>query len=101
MATNLCLNLLRNKKHVLPLCDNGKIVNNNNEFEQLEAKIVMDAIFLTESESIRAICFMYYADGMTLKEIGETIGLSISGVRKRIMEFNKRALKKLNKENTL
>jgi DNA-directed RNA polymerase specialized sigma24 family protein len=37
------------------------------------------------------MCFMYHADGMTLKEIGDAMGLSISGVRKRLAAFNTRA----------
>jgi RNA polymerase sigma-70 factor (ECF subfamily) len=48
-----------------------------------------------ESEENRAIYFMYHADGMTLKEIGEAAGLSISGVRKRLEAFRSRVKSKL------
>jgi RNA polymerase sigma-70 factor (ECF subfamily) len=60
-------------------------------YDEVDAKLIMEAILKTESESNRAICFMYHADGMTLKEIGEAVGLSISGVRKRLMAFESRA----------
>jgi RNA polymerase sigma-70 factor (ECF subfamily) len=94
IATNTCLNRIRQKKHrsevsgdsgdvPLPVMDSG--------YDKVDAKLIMEAILKTESESNRAICFMYHADGMTLKEIGEAVGLSISGVRKRLMAFESRA----------
>ena len=94
IATNTCLNRIRQKKHrnevssdsadiPLPVMDSG--------YDEVDAKLIMEAILKTESESMRAICFMYHADGMTLKEIGEVVGLSISGVRKRLTAFASRA----------
>jgi RNA polymerase sigma-70 factor (ECF subfamily) len=53
--------------------------------------MIMDAIFENESEKTRLICYMYYADGMTLQEIGKAAGLSWSGVRKRLQAFASRA----------
>ena len=94
IATNTCLNRIRwRRRHressqtpedlILPVQDQG--------FDETEAKMIMEMIFEAESESTRSICFMYFVDGMTLKEIGEAIGLSISGVRKRLQAFNERA----------
>ena len=93
IATNICLNKLRQRKSqgisidtiLLPLSAHDP------QFEKVENSILMDAIFQNESESTRAICFMYHGDGMTLREIGEVMGLSISGVRKRLLAFNARA----------
>jgi RNA polymerase sigma-70 factor (ECF subfamily) len=97
MATNLCLNRIRDKRNLrrfaegeeeaLPFIDRGS--------DYVEAKLITEAIMKDESESDRTICFMYYADGMTLKEIGDTVGLSISGVRKRLLGFQKRAKLKM------
>jgi RNA polymerase sigma-70 factor (ECF subfamily) len=56
-----------------------------------EAKMIIDAILKTESAESRAICFMYHADGMTLAEIAGLYGISISGVRKRLLALAKRA----------
>ncbi len=64
-------------------------------FDKVEAKMMITAILETESESTRSICFMYYADDMTLEEIGQAVGMSISGVRKRLVAFQKRAKAKL------
>jgi len=93
MATNICLNRLRIKKREI-----HKDFSNNDEallfykdegFDQIDAELLLEAILNDESEMNRAICFMYHADGMTFKEIGEVIGLSISGVRKRLEAFKK------------
>jgi RNA polymerase sigma-70 factor (ECF subfamily) len=98
IATNICLNRLKTKRRhgesavepeTLPLAAH------DTAYDEVDARIVMEAILKTESESTRAICFMYHADGMTLKEIGETVGMSISGVKKRLDTFNKRARIKL------
>jgi len=55
----------------------------------------LEDILKYESETDRAICFMYHADDMTLKEIGDAVGLSVSGVRKRLEAFKSRARIKL------
>jgi RNA polymerase sigma-70 factor (ECF subfamily) len=99
IATNTCLNRIRGKKRsretfhenmeeLLPAYhDRG--------FDHVEAKLLLEGILDAESESTRGICFMYFADGMTLKEIGEVLGMSVSGVRKRIRSFNARARAKI------
>ena len=102
IATNVCLNRLRQRKRQstnephpnLPQTDEGF----DSQFERVENCMLMDDILRSESESTRAICFMYHGDGMTLREIGEVTGLSISGVRKRLLAFNARAKVKLEGE---
>ena len=100
IATNVCLNKLRKGKwetredfsgageNLLAKVDEG--------FEQVELGILIEDILEDESELNRSICFMYHADGMTLKEIGEVVGLSISGVKKRLDAFKSRARLKLH-----
>lgn len=91
MATNICLNRLRKKKRESPLdLEHLEFRCTDEGFAQVEAQLLLDVILKDESEMNRTICFMYHADGMTLKEIGEAIGLSISGVRKRLESFKKR-----------
>jgi RNA polymerase sigma-70 factor (ECF subfamily) len=100
MATNVCLNRLRAGKRELP----GDYFSGGEDFfpaadedvgGQVDAELLVQAILEDESEQTRAICFMYHADGMTLKEIGEAAGMSISGVRKRLETFKVRARLKL------
>ena len=99
MATNVCLNRLRKSKWEAPTVfseDNGtRFFYEDGGFEQVDAELLLEAVLKDESEMNRAICFMYHADGMTLKEIGEAVGLSISGVRKRLEAFKSRARVKL------
>jgi RNA polymerase sigma-70 factor (ECF subfamily) len=98
MATNICLNRLRKTKRETPRDFSGDeylFFTNDEGFAQTEAKLLLEDILKDESETNRAIYFMYYADGMTLKEIGEAVGLSISGARKRLEAFKSRAQLKL------
>ena len=99
MATNICLNRLRKKKREIPRDFSDEAENPlsraDEGFDQVEAELAMEAILKDESEMNRSICFMYYADGMTLKEIGEAVDLSIAGVRKRLETFKGRARLKL------
>ena len=102
MATNVCLNRLRGRKRVvLGLFSGGEETFSaaDGSYEQVDAELLVKAILEDESEETRAICFMYHADGMTLSEIGEAVGLSISGVRKKLESFRKRARLKLGEDN--
>ena len=65
------------------------------EFERIENSMLIDVILQDESETTRAMCLMYHVDGMTLREIGDVMGMSISGIRKRLLAFNTRAKLKL------
>ena len=101
MATNLCLNRLRAKKREAPgsLTGEGEALFQVDEnFSQVDAKLLVDSILEDESEETRTILFMYFSDGMTLKEIGDALELSISGVKKKIDSFKKRARLKLGED---
>lgn len=49
-----------------------------------------DADFDRESESTRAIAVMRLLDGMTLEEVAREVGLSVSGIRKRLRTMKAR-----------
>jgi RNA polymerase sigma-70 factor (ECF subfamily) len=93
IATNICLNRIRWKKRHAedPSEAMDEFTAAERGFDQVEAGIIMNAIFENESGKTRTICYMYHVDGMTLKEIGGAVGLSISGVRKRLTAFAARA----------
>jgi len=98
VATNICLNRLRQRKRQVSDGEDPQELFPavpDTQFDRIEKNMIIEAILRDESESTRAICFMYHSDGMTLREIGEAIGLSISGVRKRLIAFNTRAKIKL------
>jgi RNA polymerase sigma-70 factor (ECF subfamily) len=104
VATNVCLNRLRDRKRT----DRGDMPGREEfsfaggeacgEYDLVDAKLLVEAILEDESEDTRTICFMYHGDGMTLREIGEAVGLSISGIRKRLEAFRKRARLKLGED---
>ena len=47
-------------------------------------RLTLEDIFRHERPSTRAIAVMRYVDGMTLEEVATEVGLSVSGVRKRL-----------------
>ncbi|MDR2184933.1 MAG: sigma-70 family RNA polymerase sigma factor [Treponema sp.] len=99
IATNTCLNRLRWKKRrreAIRDPEDLALPSKDRELEHTEARLVLEGILETESELTRGICYMYHADGMTLKEIGEAVGMSVSGVRKRLEAFKARARIKLD-----
>ena len=101
IATNTCLNRLRQRKWQGISSQTPEALFpavHDPEFARVEAGMIMEAILENESESDRTICCLYHRDGMTLQEIGELMGLSISGVRKRLFAFNARAKLKLKGE---
>ncbi|MDR0497636.1 MAG: sigma-70 family RNA polymerase sigma factor [Treponema sp.] len=110
MATNLCLNMLRARKGERLLSEEFFAAEGGYEpateaegrgspLAQVDAELLVKAILEDESEGTRVICYMYHADGMTLKEIGEAVGLSVSGVRKKLETFRRRARLKLGEEH--
>jgi len=100
MATNVCLNRLRTRKREVnnESLSNGEGLNFDidTSYEQIDAELLSQAILEDETEEMRAICFMYYSDGMTFKEIGNAVGMSISGVRKKLETFKERVRQKYN-----
>jgi DNA-directed RNA polymerase specialized sigma subunit len=85
MATNGGLNWFKEKgeqgreKWEIGIKDNG--------YEQVEAKIIVKAILDEQDETTRKIYFYKYHDDMTLKQIGEVVGLGKSAVQKRIKKL--------------
>jgi RNA polymerase sigma-70 factor (ECF subfamily) len=93
MATRVCLNWIRGKRRhagddgaafdetVFPVVDAS--------FDEAEARLVTEAIMRQVSEEMRTLLYLYFVDGMSLEETGRILGLSASGVRKRIVKFRK------------
>ena len=62
----------------------------DDEQEGCEARGILAKIFSREQESTRTIAVLHYVDGMTLEETAEMVGLSVSGVRKRLRTLQAR-----------
>ena len=86
-ATRLCLNRIRDKKRRGLDVDSSELLLTiacAEEDDGIEARGLLAKIFSKEQESTRTIATLHYIDGMTLEETAETVGLSVSGVRKRL-----------------
>ena len=100
MATNVCLNIIRYDKS-RPQQDNSDVLtyiaSNDDAESRIEARDFLDRIFAKEKVSTGEIAVMHYVDKMTLNEVAEMSGLSVSGVRKRLRKLTETA-KSLNLE---
>jgi RNA polymerase sigma-70 factor (ECF subfamily) len=94
IATNVCLNVLRSEKR-RPQTHNETILANIAAADDPESKVLsrhfLERVFAREMPSTRAIAVMHYVDGMTHEEVAREVGLSVSGVRKRLRTLRARA----------
>ena len=99
MATNLCLNRIRDGKRRRETADGGLIdrIADAGELEpRLTARSVLERLFGGHQDSTRVIAVLHYVDGMTLEEVAGEVGMSVSGVRKRLRSL-RRSLAELEK----
>ena len=87
MATNLCLNRIRdaNRRRTTANQDLLEQIADLEDAEgQIEARSILAKLFGRQQESTRTMAVLHYVDRMTLKEVAEEVGMSVSGVRKRL-----------------
>ncbi len=93
MATNLCLNRLRERRGrppSQPLEDAPEeLVQRVAHCGEVEARSLLDMIFRRHKDGTRTMAILHYLDGMTLEETAQETGLSVSGVRKRLSALRK------------
>jgi RNA polymerase sigma-70 factor (ECF subfamily) len=93
IATNVCLNVIRTS-HRRPVSAGDEMLDRFASAEDVEARAidrhVLDGIFSRERASTRTMAVMHYVDGMTLEEVAGHVGLSVSGVRKRLRQLKER-----------
>ena len=90
MATNLCLNRLRDKKRKPETASDElllSIASADEVVPSIEARSVLDRLFGNQPESTRTIAVLHYVDGMTLAETAMEVEMSVSGVRKRLRKL--------------
>ena len=87
-ATRLCLNRIRDKKRRGLDCDMSELLLSiacaDDDEGEKEARGILAKLFSREPESSRTIAVLHFVDGMTLEETAREVGLSVSGVRKRL-----------------
>lgn len=94
MATNVCLNLIRsNRRRPLNAGEEvlERIASSDDVEERALDRTVLDGVFRTERASTKTMAVLHYVDGMTLEEVASHVGLSVSGVRKRLRLLKERS----------
>jgi RNA polymerase sigma factor (sigma-70 family) len=87
IATNLCLNRLRDRRREPAGADEAvleRIARAEDPAGGREARSLLDRLFRRHPESSRTLAVLHYVDGLTLAEVARAAGLSVSGVRKRL-----------------
>ncbi|MFO0631240.1 MAG: sigma-70 family RNA polymerase sigma factor [Nannocystaceae bacterium] len=89
-ATNVCLNRLRSQRR-RPSEPAGELLSRIADLEampgQVQARSLLDRVLGREPESSATIAVLHLVDGHTLEETAEIVGLSVSGVRKRLRKL--------------
>jgi RNA polymerase sigma-70 factor (ECF subfamily) len=87
IATNLCLNRIRDRRRRATSGDDAlleRIASAEDGESAAGARLLLDRLFGRQPESSRTIAVLHYVDGLTLEEVAEVVGLSVSGVRLRL-----------------
>ena len=87
MATNLCLNRIRDRKRRPETADEERLYQIACAQESgaaSDARLLLDRLFGRQPESSRTIAVLHYVDGLTLAQVAGEVRMSVSGVRKRL-----------------
>jgi RNA polymerase sigma-70 factor (ECF subfamily) len=104
ISTNVCLNVLRTQRVQASETDE-ELLMQIAVYDEAEERLIrrdrLERIFRKEKPSTRTIAVMHFVDGMTLQEVSQEVGLSLSGVRKRLRALRERlaASKEINHES--
>ena len=97
IATNVCLNQLRTEHRHPEDADDALLMRIAGGAADAEsralARRVLDRLFGANDPlavSSRAIAVMHLVDGMTLEEVATEVGMSVSGIRKRLLGMRAR-----------
>jgi RNA polymerase sigma-70 factor, ECF subfamily len=92
IATNVCLNRIRTKRR-RPEDGDALLVEiaaKTDPEARSAARAMLDVLFRNEPEDTAAIAVMHLYDQMTLEEVAGEVGMSVSGVRKRLAKLRAR-----------
>jgi RNA polymerase sigma factor (sigma-70 family) len=95
MATRCSLNKIRTRRRRPERQDSDgelleRIATSPSAAGQVEARSFLQKIFSREQESTGTIAVLHLLDGLTLAEVAAEVGLSVSGVRKRLRTLKAR-----------
>ncbi len=90
IATNVCLNRIRGRRRRPEDGDPdvvAQIAAHTEPGERSTARSVLDALFRHEPDDTAVMAVMHLHDKMTLEEVAAEMGMSVSGVRKRLAKL--------------
>lgn len=89
IATNTCLNRLRSKKRRREDGEDivAEIAEATDPAARNLARAALDALFRHEPADTALIAVLHLHDKMTLEETAAEVGMSVSGVRKRLAKL--------------
>ena len=90
MATNVSLNLIRKERGFEAQSSQDLFVHiacSRGLEEQTWATKFLGKLWAQQQDSTRTIAVLHLVDGMTLEETAEEMGMSVSGVRKRLRKL--------------
>lgn len=90
IATNLCLNRLRSSRRRPETTDSEllmDIATTSDPAARTAARAALDRLFRHEPEGTALCAVLHLYDKMTLEEVAEEVGMSVSGVRKRLRKL--------------
>lgn len=92
MATNLCLNRIRDAARRPETRDEAVLaaIATADPDRALDARLLLDRLFRREPVSTRTMAVLHYVDGLTYEEVARETHLSVSGVRKRLRRLRER-----------
>lgn len=87
MATRLSLNRIRERKR-RPTTNDEELLCRLASLEalpaRLESRSILRSLFGRQPDSTRVMAVLHFSDGLTLQEVSRQVGMSVSGVRKRL-----------------
>jgi len=91
MATNTCLNHLRSARR-RPEDPGDELLQQIAQASQpgglVEARSFLASLFQAVPSNTGLIAVLHLVDGMTLEEVAREVGMSVSGVRKRLRQLD-------------
>jgi RNA polymerase sigma-70 factor (ECF subfamily) len=90
IATNVCLNRIRGRRRRPEDGDPdllAQIAEHTEPGDRSAARSVLDALFRHEPDNTALIAVLHLHDQMTLEEVASEVGMSVSGVRKRLAKL--------------
>ncbi len=90
ITTNVCLNRIRSRRRRPEDGDPDlleQIAAGTEPGDRSTARSVLDALFRHEPEDTALIAVLHLHDHMTLEEVAAEVGMSVSGVRKRLAKL--------------